>query len=103
MNNKRVERKFHDSAKEMSDILFSAFEKNIDALKPLKGLYLASSEVRAEDFRLFTSEILNGTNSLTALSWNLYVSKDERKSYEEAMAKKDLQVFISMSIINGVK
>ncbi len=89
----KIEREFHDSAKEMSDILFSDFTKNIDALKPLKGLYLASDHVGAEDFRLFTSEILNGANGLTALSWNQYVPHKQRKSYEDAMAKEGFNDF----------
>jgi PAS domain S-box-containing protein len=89
----KIERSFHDSAKEMSDILFSDFTKNIDALKPLKGLYLASDQVRAEDFRLFTSEILNGSNGLAALSWNQYVFNDERKAYEAAMVKEGFNNF----------
>ncbi len=89
----KIERTFHENAKEMSDLLFSDFTKNIDALKPLRGLYLASDKVQAEDFRLFTSDLVNGTNGLTALSWNQYVSNEERKSFEETMVKEGFNNF----------
>ncbi len=82
----KIERAHHESAKAIADKLFSGFNTPINALTPLKGLYLASDEVNAEDFRLFTVEQLNGESGINALSWNQKVNRAERHEYEHYMA-----------------
>ncbi|GGY72375.1 hypothetical protein GCM10011613_16680 [Cellvibrio zantedeschiae] len=94
----KIERAHQESAKEIADNLFSSFNKHIDALTPLKGLYVASDIVSSEDFRLFTSELLSGENGITALSWNQKVSQSERKDYEQQMIA---QGFPNFAITEG--
>lgn len=89
----KIERAFDESAKEISNVLFTGFTKHIDALTPLKGLYLASDKVQAEDFRVFTADMLSGTEGVTAMSWNQYVPHQERKLYEEMMVKEGYRHF----------
>ncbi|HOY24815.1 MAG TPA: CHASE domain-containing protein, partial [Cellvibrio sp.] len=89
----KIERAFDDSAKEISSTLFSGFAKHINALTPLKGLYLASDQVQAEDFRLFTANMLSGADGVTAMSWNQYIPHRERKLYEEKMVREGFSNF----------
>lgn len=89
----KIELAFHESAKEISNTLFTGFAKHINALTPLKGLYLASDQVSAEDFRLFTADMLSGTFGVTAMSWNQYIPNQERKIYENAMASEGFNNF----------
>jgi PAS domain S-box-containing protein len=62
-------------------------------LIPLKGLYIASNKVDAEEFRLFTTEILTGISGITALSWNQYLTHAERSLYEQAMQEEGFSDF----------
>ena len=87
----KIERAYHENVREIADKLFSAFKQPINALTPLKGLYLASDNVSAEDFRLFTAELLSG--EITALSWNQKVLHSERKSYEAQMIEEGFSHF----------
>lgn len=89
----KIERSFNDSAKEISNTLFAGFARHISALIPLKGLYLASNQVQAEDFRVFTADMLGGTDGITAMSWNQFVPNQERNSFEEAMVKEGFNHF----------
>jgi PAS domain S-box-containing protein len=89
----RVERALQENAKEIADNLFSSFSKHIDALTPLKGLYIASDSVSAEDFRLFTAGLLSGENGVAALSWNQKVLDSERKAYEQKLIAQGFQNF----------
>lgn len=89
----KIERVFDDSAKEISDTLFSDFAQHLNVLVPLKGLYIASNKVDSEEFRLFTAEILNGISGITALSWNEYLTHAERSLYEQSMQKEGFTDF----------
>jgi len=89
----KIERAFQESAKEIADNLFSGFSKHIDALIPLKGLYIASDSVSAEDFRLFTAGLISGENGIAALSWDQKVLDSERKAYEQQLITQGFQDF----------
>lgn len=89
----KIEHAFQENAKEIVDNLFSSFSKHIDALIPLKGLYIASNSVSAEDFRLFTAGLLSGENGIAALSWDQKVLDSERKSYEQQLIAQGFQGF----------
>lgn len=81
----KLQRNFQTSANEISSTLFSGFTQHINALTPLKGFYVASDKVNAEDFRVFTAELLTSTSGITALAWNQNVLKSEREIYEQSM------------------
>lgn len=89
----KIERAVQENAKEIADSLFSSFAKHIDALTPLKGLYIASDNVSAENFRLFTAGLLSGENGITALSWNQKILDSERKDYEQHLIAEGFQHF----------
>ncbi len=81
----KLQRNFQTSANEISSTLFSGFNQQVNALTPLKGFYVASDKVNAEDFRIFTAELLTSTSGVTALAWNQNVLKSERDAYERSM------------------
>lgn len=89
----KIERAHQESAKAIADKLFSGFNTPINALAPLKGLYLASDEVTTEDFRLFTVEQINGESGINALSWNQKVNRSERQEYERYMVAQGFNNF----------
>lgn len=89
----KIERAKQENAKEIADILFSAFNDHISILTPLKGLYIASDDVSSEDFRLFTADLLGGEKGITALSWNQKVLKDERQSFERRLVNEGFHDF----------
>lgn len=89
----KIERAHSESAKAIADKLFSGFNASINALAPLKGLYLASDEVTTEDFRLFTVEQLSSESGINALSWNQKVTRSDRHQYEEFMAGQGFPEF----------
>jgi PAS domain S-box-containing protein len=89
----KIQRSFQTNAKEISTNLFSDFVQHINALTPLKSFYLASDVVTAEDFRLFTSELINGSSGITALSWNQKVLTAERDNYEQSMHAEGFRDF----------
>ncbi len=89
----KIERALQENAKEIADQLFTGFSRHIDALIPLKGLYVASDNVTAEDFRLFTAELLSGENAVTALAWNQKVLASERKDFEQKLITEGFKNF----------
>lgn len=89
----KIERTHQESAKEIADSLFTSFSRHIDALTPLKGLYIASDNVSAEDFRLFTAGLLAGENGITALSWNQKVLSSERRDFEQQLIAEGFKHF----------
>jgi len=89
----KIERSVRDTAKEISDKLFFSFSKHIDALTPLKTLYMAADEVTAEDFRVFTAELLSGESSITALSWNQKVATADRVAFEQELVSQGFNNF----------
>jgi PAS domain S-box-containing protein len=89
----KIERTFQENAREISDRLFVGFSKNISALTPLKGFYIASEKVNAENFRVFTSELLAGASGVTALSWNEKVTRIERKDFERRLIDEGFRDF----------
>jgi PAS domain S-box-containing protein len=89
----KIERSLQENTKEIADNLFFNFARHLDALTPLKGLYIASSNVTAEDFRLFTAGLLSGENGVTALAWNQKVSQSERKRFEQQIVDQGFQDF----------
>jgi PAS domain S-box-containing protein len=98
----KIEHAHQESVRQIADKLFSAFNNPINALTPLKGLYLASDDVSSEDFRLFTAELFSGERGVTALSWNQKVLRSERQSYEAKMIKDGFgHFFIKENNANG--
>lgn len=89
----KIERTFKESTKEISDVLFSSFGKHINALIPLKGFFIASDEMNAEKFRVFTTELLAGNGGITALSWNEKVTHAERHNVEQQLKDEGFQDF----------
>ena len=89
----KIQRNVQANAKEISDNLFAGFEKHINALVPLKGLYLASDHVTAEDFRRFTSELLTDTSGINALCWNQNVLNADRQKFEKSIIAEGYQSF----------
>lgn len=89
----KIQRSFQSSAKEISSALFSGFVQHINALTPLKGFYVASDNVTAEDFRIFSSELMTSTSGITALAWNQKVLNTERDAYEQSMHKEGFTNF----------
>lgn len=90
----KIERAHQENAKEIAESLFSNFSRHIDALTPLKGLFIASDLVNAEDFRLFTAGLLEGGEAgITALSWNQQLWQAERKDFERQLVAEGFQNF----------
>ncbi len=90
----KIELALQENSKEISESLFSNFAKHIEVLAPLKGLYLASDVVTAEDFRIFTEGLLEGVaGSITALSWNQQVTQAERREFEQQLIAEGFQSF----------
>jgi PAS domain S-box-containing protein len=89
----KIQRSVQNSAKEISDNLFSGFTKHINVLTPMKGLFVASGEVTPEDFRLFTSDLLVAANGISALGWNKNVIHAERKAFEQRLQDEGFSDF----------
>lgn len=77
----KTQRIFHNNAQSLAERVFGIFDVQTSALVSLKGLFVASDDVTSEEFRLFTSTMLSGQESLSALSWNQIVPAAERASY----------------------
>lgn len=89
----KLQHSVQNNAKEISDTLFTDFEKHINALAPLKGLYITSNTVTAEDFRLFTDELLKNSSGISALGWDQNVLHAERKLFETKMMEEGFNNF----------
>jgi len=89
----KIQYALQESAKEIADNLFSSFTKHIDALTPLRGFYIASDKVTAEDFRLFTAGLLSGENGITALAWNQKIVQADRRRFEQEIIAEGFQDF----------
>lgn len=89
----KIQSSLENSSKEISEALFAGFEKHINALTPLKGLYIASDAVSAEDFRLFTAELLAGSEGITALCWNQHLTDSERQAFENQVRDEGFNNF----------
>jgi len=89
----KIQRSVQNSAKEISENLFSGFTKHINVLTPMKGLFVASDEVTPEDFRLFTADLLVAANGISALGWNKNVMHAERKAFEQKMVEEGFNNF----------
>ncbi|MFO1389086.1 CHASE domain-containing protein [Cellvibrio sp.] len=89
----KIQRAHQENAKAVADKLFFGFNASISALTSLKGLYLASDEVTAEDFRLFTVELLRFESGINALSWNQKVYDYERRDYEQSLVAQGFTDF----------
>lgn len=77
----KTQRIFHNNAQSLAERVFGIFDVQTNALISLKGLFIASDDVTSEEFRLFTSTMLAGQGSLSALSWNEIVPAAGRESY----------------------
>ena len=67
-------------------------DNHINILTPLKGLYIASDDVTAEEFRLFTSGLV-GPLGVTALSWNQRIANSERSQFEQKLRAQGFNDF----------
>lgn len=89
----KIERKFDVDAKEIAENLFSNLERHIEVLTPLKGHFLASDDVSAESFRIFTTGVLNAESSIGALSWNQKVLHADKEAYEKRIVADGFKNF----------
>lgn len=62
--------------------LVDTIEQHSEVLHSIEGLQLASDNVSAEDFRVFTAETLQRFPNLQAVSWNPVVTKSELAAFE---------------------
>lgn len=89
----KIQRAFQNNAQTVGNSLFEEFDKHIRALIPLKGLYLTSGRVAREDFRLFTNGLLDGVDTITALSWDARVKNIDRDSFEKGIINEGYSHF----------
>lgn len=89
----KTQRIFHNNAQSLAERVFGTFDIQSNVLISLKGLFIASNEVTAEEFRLFTSTMLAGQGSLSALSWNQVVPATERDAYVASLRNQGYSNF----------
>jgi PAS domain S-box-containing protein len=77
----KIQRIFQNNAQSLTERVFSIFDTQLNVLVSLKGFFLASNEISNEEFRVFTTTMLEEQANLSALSWNQWVPMAERETF----------------------
>ncbi len=83
--------KFNDVAEDYAEVLQNGLNRYVGKILALRAFYDASVEVDANEFALFTNQILDGhTNKMRAI-WLPYVTRAQRADFEREQIAKGLE------------
>ena len=77
-------RKFHRDAAQAAETIDRRVQANIDRLRGLQGLFLASDRVTRREFQIYLSSFATdrGSGGLRAVSFGRHVTRDEKGDFE---------------------
>ncbi len=84
---------FHQQARLMSAGLKNTFDNNLETLQGLRALFLSSSEVTRADFEQYVSNINIQKLGISAISWNPWVSREDRPQFERQFKQEGFDEF----------
>ncbi|MCP8900765.1 CHASE domain-containing protein [Gilvimarinus xylanilyticus] len=79
----------------------SALEDHVGVLKSIDGLFQASENVSADDFRRFNDNTLEGNRVIHAISWNPLIPLSQRVHEERLLRERGLPGVITERAANG--
>lgn len=85
-----VQQEQHRATDMVANALSNRIDINIDALLGIRGLFLASQKVDAEEFKIFSQVYLESNADIRALEWIPRVTNDMRLKFEQQVQSSGL-------------
>jgi CHASE1-domain containing sensor protein len=82
--------KFTDVAGDYARVLQNGLDEHVGELLSIRAFYDSSREVDADEFALFTRQILAGQSGRMRVIWCPHVNRNERAEFERKQAEKGL-------------
>ena len=87
-SNERIQLEFAQQAEQLNNALETSLANQIHALHSVKSLFLASTEVNRDDFRVFTQQLLIDYPDLQSISWSPLIQNADRDTFEKTIQKQ---------------
>lgn len=91
------QKKLEDHFKQQAILITNSVESSLSSLAyslaTLRGLFIASDRVTRAEFSAYIKHVIPGTKGVTGVSWNQYISHEERIAYEEEMKAQGFENF----------
>lgn len=85
----------------LANSLKVSIKENIHSLKSLSTYIRLQKELNRDSFEAFSKVLISNSNSVVAVSWNLYMSQSERQKVELELFKNYKQRYIKSKDRNG--
>ena len=87
-SNERIKLAFDQQVEQLNNALETSLTNQVHALHSIRSLFLTSTEVNKDEFRIFTQQLLTDYPDMQSISWAPLVQNADRDAFEKMLQKQ---------------